>query len=136
VYKRSAVAANAIVGKECVEPVTYCADHLADIQSYLSALEDRLEKVEQRLNRVENNNHDAIEVQVGSSQDPRQNRVEGYENEASLGGGNNAFLIPDEDEQDGNAEDGSTDGMGAMVFADEENSGFFGSYTSPISSRS
>lgn len=83
--------------------------------------------VEQRLNGLEDGRNGAFASPLQRSMHIGQHRQARFEEEGhSVSGRNNAYVsISDEDAHE-DAHEGSTDGMGAIVFTDEEDSGFFG----------
>ncbi|KAF2501403.1 hypothetical protein BU16DRAFT_450555 [Lophium mytilinum] len=117
IYVASAASSNVIVGKD-----------------YLAALENRLSDVEQRLDGVDNG-HDTSPLHPSSStRRGRQARITEERGPFFSSRRSGLAAVDEEDAHDGaneeDAHDGanqdSTDGMGAIVFTDEEYSGFFG----------
>lgn len=97
------------------------------LDRYLSTLEERLALVEQRLGDVEASTS-AAQPTRPNSRGPRAHFDE--EELQSTGQANGIQSISDEF-----ALQDSSDGMGAMVFTDEEDCGFFGKHFSHRSGR-
>jgi len=84
---------------------------------YLAGLEHRLAAVEKRLNETGNDS-------VPFSSPGQRSSIAGQERLARVQEGANPSSGGNTDEEGGHED--STDGMGAIVFTDEEECGFFG----------
>ncbi|KAF2801274.1 uncharacterized protein BDZ99DRAFT_456469 [Mytilinidion resinicola] len=108
IYVASAASSNVIVGKQ-----------------FFAALEHRLSDIEQRLDGI-SNGHDTSPLQPGFSTSQGRQACVADEGGRSISNRRSGLVaVDDVDAHDGANED-STDGMGAIVFTDEEDSGFFG----------
>jgi Fungal Zn(2)-Cys(6) binuclear cluster domain. len=114
------------LGFECVYTPPPTAANIIVQKDYLHRLEDRVKRLEESFGGMKGDlNGLAKRVDCGPERDrERESAISGRNTEESQGEARIAAPMPDligtED---------SVDGMGAVIFADEEDSGFFGKFT-------